>query len=72
MGVDGVHNTVGKMSTPTTLLGFYHARKLIGYYLVGVQGTALGITVVMSVLPYFLHPFPGTYRAGVPVTPLVF
>ena len=24
MGVDGAHNTVGKMSTPTTLLGFWH------------------------------------------------
>ena len=25
MGVDGAHNTVGQMSAPTTLLGFWHA-----------------------------------------------
>ena len=32
----------------------------------GVQGTIHGITVDLSALPYFLHPFPGPYRAGVP------
>ena len=25
MGVDGAHNTVGQISPPTTLLGFWHA-----------------------------------------------
>ena len=45
MGVDGAHNTIGKMSAPTTLLGFCHARKIIGYCPTGVQGTVLGIVV---------------------------
>ena len=54
MGVDGAHNTVGKMLAPTTLLG-----KVIGYCHVGVQGTVLVIVVDLSVLPYFLCPFPG-------------
>ena len=66
MGVDGAHNTVGKMSAPTTLLGFYHARKVIGYYPVGVQGTVLGTMVDLSALPYFLRSFPGPYRADIP------
>ena len=61
MGVDGAHNTVGKMSAPTTLLG-----KVIGYCPAGVQGTVLGITVDSSVLPYFLRLFPGPHRAGIP------
>ena len=66
MGVDGAHNTVGEMSTPTTLLGFYHVREVAGYYPAGVQGMVLGIAVDLSALPYFLRPFPGPYRAGVP------
>ena len=61
MGVDSAHNTVGKMSPPTTLLGFYRARKVAGYCPVGAQGTVLGITVDLSALPYFLRPFPGPY-----------
>ena len=35
MGVDDTHNTIGKMSAPTTLLGFCHARKVAWYYHVG-------------------------------------
>ena len=66
MGVDDAHNTVGEMSAPTTLLGFCHARKVAGYYPTGVQGTVLGIAVDLSAMPYFLRPFPGPYRAGVP------
>ena len=74
MGVDGAHNTVGQMSVPTTLLGFCHARRVAGYpsdmpcwyYPIGVQGTVLGIAVDLSALSYFLHPFPGPHRAGVP------
>ena len=66
MGVNGAHNTVGKMSAPTTLLGFYHAKKVAGYCPAGVQGMILGIVVDLSALPYFLHPFPGPYRAGIP------
>ena len=31
MGVDGAHNTVGQMSTPTTPLGFWHAWKVAGH-----------------------------------------
>ena len=31
VGVDGAHNTVGKISTPTTLLGFWHAWKVAGH-----------------------------------------
>ena len=61
MGVDGAHNTIGKMSTPTTLLG-----EVAGYCPAGVQGTVLGIVVDLSALPYFLRPFPGPRRAGVP------
>ena len=58
---DGAYNTVEKISTPTTLLG-----KVAWYCSAGVQGTILGIAVDLSALPYFLHPFPGPYRAGVP------
>ena len=61
MGVDGAHNTVGKMSAPIILFG-----KVTRYYRAGVQGTVLGIAVDLSALPYFLHPFPGPYQAGVP------
>ena len=32
MGVDDAHNTIGEMSTPTTLLEFCPARKVTGYY----------------------------------------
>ena len=56
MGVDGAHKTVGKMSTPTTLLG-----KVAGYCPAGVQGMVLCIAVDLSALPYFLRPFPGPY-----------
>ena len=66
MGVNGAHNTVGKISAPTTLLGFCHARKVAGYCSAGVHGTVLGIAVDLSALLYFLRPFPGPYRAGVP------
>ena len=66
MGVDGAHNTVGKISAPTTLLGFWHARKVAGYCPTGVQGTVLGIAIDLSALPYLLRPFPGPRRAGVP------
>ena len=59
MGVDGAHNTVGKMLTPTTLL-----EKVAGYCPTGVQGTVLGIAVDLSALPYFLHLFSGPYRAA--------
>ena len=61
MGVDGAHNTIGKMSAPTTLLG-----KVAGYCPAGVQGMVLGIAVDLSAQAYFLHLFPGPYRAGVP------
>jgi len=33
------------MSAPSTLLRFYHAREVAGYYPAGVQGTVLGIPV---------------------------
>ena len=61
MGVDGSHNTVGKMLASTTLLGFCHAKEVAGYYPAGVQSTFLGIAVDLSALPYFLRPFPGPY-----------
>ena len=54
------------MSAPTTLLEFYHAREVIGYCHAGAQDMVLGITVDLSALPYFLRPFPGPHRAGVP------
>ena len=54
------------MSAPTTLLVFCHAREVTGYCPVDVQGTVLGIAVDLSALPYFLRPFSGPYRAGVP------
>ena len=66
MGVDGAHNTVGKISAPTILLGFYYVRDVIGYCPAGVQGTFLDIAVDLGALLYFLRPFPGPYRAGVP------
>ena len=66
MGVDGAHNTVGKMLVPTTLLVFCHVREVTGYYPAGVQGTVLGIAVDLSALPYYLRLFPSPYRAGVP------
>ena len=65
MGVDGAHNTVEKMSAPTTLLGFCHAREVAGYCPADVQGTFLGIAVDLNALPYFLRLFPGPYRAGI-------
>ena len=55
-----------KMSAPTTLLAFCHAREVTGYCPAGVQGTVIGITVDLGVLPYFLRLFPGPYRVGVP------
>ena len=61
MGVDGAHNTVGKMSAPTTLLGFCHAREVAGYCPAGVHGMVLGIAFDLSALPYFLRLFPGPY-----------
>ena len=61
MGVDGTHSTVGKMSAPTTLLAFCHAREVTGYCPASVQGTVLGIAVDLSALPYFLHLFPSPY-----------
>ena len=36
MGVDGAHNTVGKMSAPTTLLAFCHVTEVAGYCPAGV------------------------------------
>ena len=66
MGVDGVHNTVGKMSAPTTLLGSCYAREVAGYYHAGVQSTVLGIAVDLGALPCFLRLFPAPLRAGVP------
>ena len=32
MGVNGAHNTVGKMSTPTTLFGLCCAKEVAEYY----------------------------------------
>ena len=49
MGVDGSHNTIEKMSAPTTLLG-----KVAGYCPAGVQGTVLSIAVDLSALLYSL------------------
>ena len=65
MGVDGAHNTVGKMSAPATLLGFCYVREVIGYYPIGVQGMVLGFAVDLGALPCFLRPFPCPYRAGI-------
>jgi len=53
------------MSAPTTLLEFCHARKVVGYYPVGAQGTVLGIAVDLSALPCFLRLFHSPYRVGV-------
>ena len=66
MGVDGAHNTVGKMSARTTLLAFCHVREVVGYCPVGVHGMVLSIAVDLGALPYFLRLFPGPYRADVP------
>ena len=54
MGVDGAHNTMGKMSAPTTLLWFCHAKEVAGYCPAGVQGTVLSIAVDLSALLYSL------------------
>ena len=70
----GTYHTVGQMSAPTTLLGFWHAWKVVGhpfdmscrYCPTDVQGTVLGFVVDLSALPYLLCPFPGPHRAGVP------
>ena len=42
MGVNGAHNTVGKMSAPTTL---FVSGRLQSTISVGVQGTVPGIVV---------------------------
>ena len=65
MGVDGAHNSIGKMSAPTTLLGFFYAREVVGYCPTGVQGTFFDITVDLGALLYFFHTFPGPYRLSV-------
>ena len=57
---------VWELMAPTTLLAFCHAREVVGYCPTGVQGMVLGIAVGLSALPYFLRPFSGPYRAGVP------
>ena len=54
------------MSAPTTLLGFCHAREVVGYCPAGVKGTFLGIAVDLGALPYFFRLFPGSHRVGVP------
>ena len=54
------------MLAPTTLLGLCHVREVAGYCPTGVQGTLLDIAVDLSALPYFLHPFPGPFRVGIP------
>ena len=59
MGVDDAYNTVGEISTPTTLLGLCQVREVVGYCPTGAQGTGLGIAVDLSALAYFLCPFPG-------------
>ena len=66
MEVDGAHNTVWKMSAPTTLLGLCYAREVVGYCPAGIQGTFLSIAVDLSARSYFLCLFPGPYRAGIP------
>ena len=42
MGVNGAHNTIGKMSAPTTL---FVSVRLQSTILAGVQGTVPGIVV---------------------------
>ena len=53
MRVNGAHNTVGKISAPTTLFGLCYAREVAGYCPAGVQGTFLGIVVDLGALLYF-------------------
>ena len=66
MRVDGAHNTVGENVGAYNTARVCHARKVAGYYPVGVQGTVLGIAVDLSALPYFLRPFPGSLPSGSP------
>ena len=53
MGVNGAHNTVGKMSAPTTL---FVSERLQSTVPAGVQGTVPGITVCLERLA-LLSPF---------------
>ena len=67
MGVNGTHNTVGKMSTPTTLFGLCCAREVAEYYFLQVYRVwSPVLRFDLYALPYFPRSFPGPYRAGVP------
>ena len=63
MGVNGTHNTVGKMSTPTTL---FVSGRLQSTVPVGDRVRSLVSWFDLSALPCFLRSFPGPFRAGVP------
>ena len=54
------------MSTPTTLLGLCHAKEVIGYYPVGVQGTVLGIPVDFERPALFAPPVSWSLPSGRP------
>ena len=63
MGVNGSHNIVGKMSAFTTLLCQGGCRVL---FLQVYRVWSPVLRFDLCALPYFLRPFPGPYRAGVP------
>ena len=67
MGVNDAHNTVGKMSTPTTLFGLCCAREVAEYCFLQVYRVrSLVSWFDLCALPCFLRSFPGPFRAGVP------
>ena len=66
MGVNGAHNTVGKMSVPTTLFGLCCAREVAEYYFCRYTGYGpwyRGLTCVPC-LTFFVRFLALTERAS--------
>ena len=67
MGVNGAHNTVGEnVSAYNTawVLSCQRGRRVLFLQVYRVRSPVLRFD--LCALPYFLRPFPGPYRAGIP------
>ena len=63
MGVNGAHNTVGKISAPTTLFVSGRLQSIIS---TGVQGTVPGIVVGLVRLALLCLSVPWSFPSGRP------
>ena len=67
MGVNGAHNTVGEnvgAYNTAWVLSSQGGRRVLFLQVYRVRSPVLRFD--LCALPYFLRPFPGSYRAGVP------